>query len=68
VPGKTPPDIIPKLHAETRRILLTPDVKDKLSSQGAEPMGSTPAETADFMRRERERWGKLIRDTGFKTQ
>ncbi|MEQ1775741.1 MAG: tripartite tricarboxylate transporter substrate binding protein [Burkholderiales bacterium] len=67
-PGKTPPDIIAKLHAETRRILLSPDVKEKLSSQGAGPMGSTPAETADFMRRERERWGKLIRDTGFKTQ
>jgi tripartite-type tricarboxylate transporter receptor subunit TctC len=66
-PGKTPPEIIAKLHAETRRILLSPEVKEKLSSQGAGPMGSTPVETADFMRRERERWGKLIRDTGFKT-
>jgi tripartite-type tricarboxylate transporter receptor subunit TctC len=67
-PGKTPPEIVAKMHAETRRILFTPEVKEKLSGQGAEPLGTTPAETAEFMRRERERWGKLIRDTGFKTQ
>jgi tripartite-type tricarboxylate transporter receptor subunit TctC len=67
-PGKTPPEIVAKLQTETRRILFTPEVKEKLSGQGAEPMGSTPAETAEFMRRERERWGKLLRDTNFKSQ
>jgi tripartite-type tricarboxylate transporter receptor subunit TctC len=65
-PGKTPPEIVAKLHAETYRILFTPDIKEKLSGQGAEPLGTTPAETAEFMRRERKRWSKLIRDTGYK--
>jgi hypothetical protein len=38
-------------------------VKEKLAAQGAEAQGATPAETAEFMRRERERIGKLIRDS-----
>ena len=32
-PGKTPPEIVAKLQAETRRILLTADVKEKLSGR-----------------------------------
>ena len=65
-PGKTPPEIVAKLHAETHRILFTPDIKDKLAGQGADPMGTTPAETAEFMRRERERMMKLIKDSAGK--
>ena len=67
-PGKTPPEIVAKLQAEARRILLTPDVKEKLSGQGAEPMGTTPAETVEFMRRERERMARLIRDSAGRNQ
>ena len=67
-PGKTAPQIVARLQAETRRILLTPDVKEKLSGQGAEPLGSSPAETVEFMRRERERMGKLIRDSAGRNQ
>ena len=67
-PGKTPPEIVAKLQAEAHRILLTPDVKEKLSGQGAEPMGTTPAETVEFMRRERERMARLIRDSAGRNQ
>jgi tripartite-type tricarboxylate transporter receptor subunit TctC len=62
-PGKMPAEIVAKLQVETRRILFTPEVKEKLAGQGAEPQGTTPAETAEFMRRERERMVKLIRDS-----
>lgn len=67
-PGKTPPEIVAKLQAETHRILFTPDVKEKLAGQGADPMGTTPAETVEFMRRERERMTKLIKDSSGKNQ
>ena len=67
-PGKTPPEIVAKLQAETHRILFTPDIKQKLAGQGADPMGTTPAETAEFMRRERERMTKLIKDSAGKSQ
>jgi tripartite-type tricarboxylate transporter receptor subunit TctC len=67
-PAKTPPEIIAKMQAETKRVLFAPEMKSLLSKQGAEPMGSTPEETTAFMNGERERWGKLIRDTGYKLQ
>ena len=67
-PGKTPPEIVARLQAETHRILFTPDIKEKLAGQGADPMGTTPAETAEFMRRERERMAKLIKDSAGKNQ
>jgi tripartite-type tricarboxylate transporter receptor subunit TctC len=62
-PGKMPPDIVAKMQTETRRILLTPDVKEKLAGQGADPLGTTSAEAAEFMGRERERMAKLISDS-----
>ena len=67
-PGRTPPEIVAKLQAETHRILSTPDIREKLAGQGADPLGTTPAETAEFMRRERERMVKLIRDSAGKSQ
>jgi tripartite-type tricarboxylate transporter receptor subunit TctC len=67
-PGKTPPEIVARLQAETQRILFTPDVKEKLAGQGADAMGTTPAETAEFMRRERERLAKLIKDSAGRNQ
>ncbi len=67
-PGKTPPDIVAKLQAETHRILFTPDIKEKLAGQGADPMGTTPAETVEFMRRERERMSKLIKDSALQNR
>jgi len=67
-PGKTPTEIVARLQAETHRILFTPDIKEKLAGQGADPMGTTPAETAEFMRRERERMAKLIKDSAGKNQ
>jgi len=62
-PAKTPPEIVARLQAETHRILFTPDVKEKLAGQGADPLGTTSAEAAEFMRRERERMVKLISDS-----
>ncbi len=67
-PGKTPPDIVAKIQAETHRILFTPDIKEKLAGQGADAMGTTPAETVEFMRRERERMSKLIKDSALQNR
>jgi tripartite-type tricarboxylate transporter receptor subunit TctC len=67
-PAKISPEIVARLQADMRRILFTQDVKEKLAGQGAEPLGTTPAETAEFMRAERERLGKLIRDSAGKNQ
>ena len=65
-PAGTPADIIDKLQHEIARILILPDVKEKLLSVGLDPATSTPAEFAAFIRSESERWGKAIKEAGIR--
>jgi tripartite-type tricarboxylate transporter receptor subunit TctC len=61
-PAGTPPDIIAKLNAEVNRILKLPDVVEKLQGLGAEIVGSTPEEFANYVKDEIAKWGKVARD------
>jgi tripartite-type tricarboxylate transporter receptor subunit TctC len=63
-PAGTPADIITRLHAEITKIVATPDMREFLAKQGAEPVGSTPAEFTAFIRNEGAKWGKVIREAG----
>jgi tripartite-type tricarboxylate transporter receptor subunit TctC len=65
-PSKTPPEIIAKLSAETRRILATKEFQDALHLQGAEPVSDTPEEFAAIIRRDTEMWAKIVKQTGAK--
>ncbi len=60
-PAATPRPIVNRLHAELVRALQLPDVRERLVSLGTEPVGNTPQEFAGFMRREHEKWGKVIK-------
>ena len=42
----------------------TPELRERLSNSGAEPVGSSPAEFAAFIRAEIERYGKVTREAG----
>lgn len=59
-PAATPQAIIKKLHAETVRVIRSPDVTAQLLAQGAEPIGNRPGDLAKFLRTEIDRWTKLI--------
>jgi tripartite-type tricarboxylate transporter receptor subunit TctC len=67
-PAGTPPEILSKIHGEISRILDTPEIKSKLSIQGADPLFTPPAETAKSLRAERDRLVKLFRDTNYKIE
>ena len=62
----TPRAIVDKLNAEAVRLLNLPDVKDKFTGLGAEPIASTPQELAATMKKDAELWGKVIKMTGVK--
>lgn len=64
VPAKTPPEIVRRLNAEILKALVASDVKAKLAVQGAEPLGSTPAEYGAYIKSEIERWDKAVKATG----
>jgi tripartite-type tricarboxylate transporter receptor subunit TctC len=49
-------------------ILALPDVKEKLSGLGFDPVGNTPEEFAVRIKSEIERWGKVIKDAKIKAE
>jgi tripartite-type tricarboxylate transporter receptor subunit TctC len=62
VSAKTPATTIDTINAAVRRTLATPDVATKLSASGAVPASSSPQELAAILKRDTEKWGKLIKD------
>ena len=60
VPAGTPRDIIAKLHAETVKGLALPEVRKHLTTDGAEPVGSTPEELGAFFGREVAKYARII--------
>lgn len=62
----TPKEIVAKLNAELTRILNTQDMKDKLAAQGTEVRTDTPESFAAFIRDEKARWAKVVKDSGAK--
>jgi tripartite-type tricarboxylate transporter receptor subunit TctC len=64
-PG-TPHDIVAKLNTELTRVLNTQDMKDKLAAQGTEVRTDTPEAFAAFIRDEKARWAKVVKESGAK--
>ena len=65
-PAGTPASIIQKLNAEIVRALNQPDVREKLATLGAEPMGNSPTEFASMQKAEAARWAKLAKEANLK--
>lgn len=61
LPARVPPEIVAKLHNEIARALKTPDVADKLATQGYEISGAGPEEYAAKIRADLAKWAKVIR-------
>jgi len=59
-PAATPQTVIRRVHAETVKILKSPDLAEQLLSQGAEPVGSSPQELSRFIKSEIDRWTRVI--------
>jgi tripartite-type tricarboxylate transporter receptor subunit TctC len=64
----TPPAIVMKLYTEVAKILRTPEVTQRLTALGAEPVGNTPDEFGAFIKAEMARWGKIIKEKGIRSE
>ena len=68
LPANTPRDIVARLNSEIVKILALPDVKQRLSEQGAEPAGTTPEQFAAYIRSEIDKYAGIIRKSGAKVE
>jgi tripartite-type tricarboxylate transporter receptor subunit TctC len=62
----TPAAIVNRLNTELIKIVRSPEIRSKLSGQGAEVVTMTPAGQDAFFSQERARWAKVVSDAGIK--
>src|SRR5262245_11282639 len=65
-PPKLPAPILARLHQEVRKALEHPSVRERIVTDGAEPVGSSPEEFRQFLRADLVKWSKLVKQTGAK--
>jgi tripartite-type tricarboxylate transporter receptor subunit TctC len=65
-PAKTPEAIIRRLAEEAAKAAHSASVKERFAADDAEAIGSTPAEYAAFIKKEQERWSKVVRTAKIK--
>ncbi len=65
-PRGTPQPVIERLNAAINKALQLPDMKKSLEDQGMAPTGGTPAKFDERIRRDYDRWLKVIKTVGIK--
>ena len=65
-PAGTPAEIVNKLHATITQVLGTAEMKDRLDKAGAELRPQTSAQFGTFIRTEKDKWAKVVKESGAK--
>lgn len=66
VPAKTPQPVVNRINEELVKALKQPDVKARFAQIGAEPVGSSPAELASYLKSESSKWSEIVRARNIK--
>jgi tripartite-type tricarboxylate transporter receptor subunit TctC len=65
-PARTPQWIVFRLHDAIVRSLRLPDVREKLTSEGSEIVGSSPEQFSQFLERDLAKWAQVVKAAGIK--
>jgi tripartite-type tricarboxylate transporter receptor subunit TctC len=65
-PGKLPPAMAQRMNEDINKVLVMPDVVEKLALYGAEDGGGSAQRFADFIRTEQVKWAKVVKDSNVK--
>ena len=66
VANGTPAAIVSRLNTELIKVIRSPEIRARLSGQGAEVVTMTPAEQDQFFNQERKRWAEVVAQAGIK--
>jgi tripartite-type tricarboxylate transporter receptor subunit TctC len=67
MPKGTPEPVLARMRKAINEVLALPDVKEKLVKSGAgSPFITTPQQFSELLRADYDRYGKVIKDLGFK--
>src|SRR3569833_2483892 len=64
-PAKPPKDVVDLLHKEIAKVMAMPDVKEKCAQLGFDPVANTPDEFNVYIKKEVDKWAKVIKDAKF---
>ena len=65
-PANTPKEIVSRLNTTLVKALQAPDTRERLATQGAEPIGNTPDEFTAVMKRDIAKWAKVVKDANIR--
>jgi tripartite-type tricarboxylate transporter receptor subunit TctC len=65
-PARTPNAIVERLNREIVIALNRPEVRNRLLDMSTVPVGNTPRQFAGFIRSERDKWARVVRDAGIR--
>ncbi len=63
-PAQMARERLTRIHAETIKALRAPDMKDRLATLGADPVGSSPEAFNAFLKAENAKWEKVVKASG----
>lgn len=67
-PGKMPAAMAKRMNEDINKVLVMPDVMERLEASGAEDGGGSTEKFAQFMKVEQAKWAKVIKDGGVKAE
>jgi tripartite-type tricarboxylate transporter receptor subunit TctC len=65
-PAKTPPELVARMNAEINKALKNPDIAKRLDAQGIDIIGGPPEVARNFIQKQMEIWGKVVKENSIK--
>jgi tripartite-type tricarboxylate transporter receptor subunit TctC len=65
-PARMPRPIVNKLYGDLAKALQSPDIRDRILADGAEPVGSEPEVFRQYLLADLTKWAKLVKESGAK--
>lgn len=63
-PAGTPPEVVAKLNAAANKALADPKVQARLADFSAKPVGSTPEQLGEHVKKEMAKWAPIVKQSG----